>query len=201
MEIRKSFVVKAKPETVWMYFTDPSWIAACLPGAEITGRVDERTYTGGITVKVGPVSSTYRGKMTFERLDVGARTAEIVASGLDVRGKGGADMRIMSRLTEHAPGETEVTVVSDVRVTGMLAQMGRGMIQEVSDHLFREFTAAMSASLRLADPTHRSSEPTTAPAPAAEPMQVVPLGKLARHPVVWAVIVAGAVLVWWLVRG
>jgi uncharacterized protein len=194
MEIRKTFVVKAKPDTVWMYFTDPSWIAACLPGADITGRVDERTFNGGITVKVGPVTTTYRGKMTFQRLDKGTHTAEIVASGQDIRGKGGADLRITSKLTEHVPGETEVTVVSEVTVSGILAQMGRGMIQEVSDHLFREFTAAMAASLKVADPTHR----TAAAAPASEPIQAIPFGKLVRHPGVWGTLLVVAAVVWWL---
>ena len=67
-------------------------------------------------MKVGPVSSSYRGKVTFERLDPAARTAEIVASGQDVRGKGGADLRLTSSLKALPEGATEVTAVSLVNV-------------------------------------------------------------------------------------
>ena len=76
--------------------------------------------------------------------------AEIAAAGQDVRGKGGADMRMTSRIIERGPSETEVTVTSTVNVTGILAQFGRGMIQDLSDQMFRQFTDAMRAALESA---------------------------------------------------
>ena len=85
--------------------------------------------------------------MRFERLDPVARTAEIVASGQDVRGKGGADMRMTSSLVERAPGETEVTITSQVNVMGILAQFGRGMIEDLSDQMFGKFVTAARAEL------------------------------------------------------
>src|SRR4029079_15717523 len=127
MQIEKSFVVKAPASAVWDFLTDPYKVARCLPGAAITEKVDDQSYAGTITVKVGPVTANYRGKMRFDRLDEAAGEADIVASGQETRGKGGADMRMKSRVVERAPGETEVTVVSDVNVVGMLAQFGRGM--------------------------------------------------------------------------
>jgi len=56
-------------------------------------------------------------------------------------------MRMKSRVVERGPAETEVTVTSDVNVVGVLAQFGRGMIQDVSDQLFRKFTEAMRRQL------------------------------------------------------
>jgi carbon monoxide dehydrogenase subunit G len=197
MEIRKSFVVPARPDTVWTFFTDPAWIAACLPGAELTGRVDDRTYTGQITVKVGPVVSSYRGKVVFERLDPKSHKAEITATGQDVRGKGGANMKISSTLTERTPGETEVSIVSEVSVTGFLAQMGRGMIQEVSDHMFQEFTSAMSASFKIADPTHQEAVRPT----ASEPIQVFSVAALASHPLTWVALLGLGFAAWWFIFG
>ena len=151
MEISKSFVVKASAEAAWNFLTDPARVARCLPGAAITSQVDERTHAGTITVKVGPVAATYKGTMRFERLDAATRTAEIVAAGQDVRGKGGADMRMTSRLVERAPGETEVLITSQVNVMGILAQFGRGMIQDVSDQMFGTFVSAMRAELEKPD--------------------------------------------------
>ena len=148
--IEKYFVVKAAPREVWAFLTDPSRVAGCLPGAAITGQVDERTHTGTITIKVGPVSARYKGTVRFERLDREEGVAEIVATGQDMRGKGGADMRMTSRVVERGPAETEVTVASTVNVTGILAQFGRGLIQDLSDQMFGQFTAAMRAALESA---------------------------------------------------
>ena len=148
--IEKQFVVNAARGDVWAFLTDPSRVAGCLPGAAITGQVDERTHAGTIAVKVGPVSARYKGTVRFERLDREAGVAEIVATGQDVRGKGGADMRMTSRVVARGPAETEVTVSSTVNITGILAQFGRGIVQDVSDQLFGQFTEAMRAALESA---------------------------------------------------
>ncbi len=175
MEITKSFVVKAPADAVWGFLTDPYKVASCLPGTAITGKVDEQTYTGTNTIKVGPVTASYRGKMRFERLDPVAREADISASGQETRGKGGADMRMKSRIVERGPAETEVTVVSDVNVMGVLAQFGRGMIQDVSDQLFQKFTDAMRRELETPAAAPEAAAENPGPAAAAsEPAAVSP---------------------------
>jgi hypothetical protein len=147
MRFENAFVVKAPTDRVWAYLVDPYRVATALPGAAITDKNDDGSYGGAITVKVGPVSAKYKGTVRFEKLDATAHTAEIAAKGQDVSGRGGADMRMESRLVEKGPAETEVTVVSDVNVTGILAQMGRGMIQDVSNQMLKKFTEAMRAEL------------------------------------------------------
>ena len=180
IRIEKSFVVKAPAAAVWEFLTDPARVAGCLPGAAITGQVDEKTYGGTMTVKVGPVTASYRGKLRFERLDAAAREAEIAASGQETRGKGGADMRMTSRVVERSPGETEVTVVSDVSVVGVLAQFGGRMIQDVSDQLFQKFTECMRRQLEAPAP---AAPPAAAAGVApAEPAAAVPLPPAASEP-------------------
>ena len=145
--VEKQFVINAARSDVWAFLTDPSRVAGCLPGAAITGQVDERTHSGTIAIKVGPVSARYKGTVCFERLDEEEGVAEIAAAGQDMRGKGGADLRMTSRVAARGPSETEVTVISTVNVTGILAQFGRGMIQDLSDQMFRQFTDAMRAAV------------------------------------------------------
>ena len=159
LEIAKTFVVNAAPDAVWSFLTDLPRVARCLPGAAIGEKIDEKTSTGTMTIKVGPVSSTYRGKVVFERLDPAGRTAELSASGQDVRGKGGADMRLTSSLKPLPGGQTEVTAVSTVNVTGILAQMGRGMIQDVSDEMFQIFSERMRAELESGAAAQAASAP------------------------------------------
>jgi carbon monoxide dehydrogenase subunit G len=165
LQIEKRFTVRAPRSAVWEFLTNPYKVASCLPGAAITEKLDDATYGGTITVKLGPVTASYRGKMRFARLDMEAGEAEIAASGQETRGKGGADMRMKSRVVALGPGETEVTVVSDVNVMGVLAQFGRGMIQDVSDLLFQKFTEAMRSQLE--GPAAAAVAGTSATAPAA----------------------------------
>jgi hypothetical protein len=164
LRFEHAFIVQAPADAVWSYLTDPYRVAPALPGAAITEKVDDQTYKGTITMKVGPVSARYRGTVRFEKLDAATRTADIVASGQDVSGRGGADMKMQSRLTERAPGETEVNVVSEVSVTGILAQFGRGLMQDVSNQMLERFTEAMRQDLTHAG-THAGAG-VESPAPA-----------------------------------
>jgi uncharacterized protein len=222
MEISKTFVVNASAEAVWGLLTDPQRVARCLPGAAITNQVDEQTHAGTITVKVGPVAATYKGTMRFERLDAATRTAEIVAAGQDVRGKGGADMRMTSRLVEREAGGTEVAISSQVNVMGILAQFGRGMIQDVSDQMFDKFVAAVRAELETPGVTPSSSSPQVSgnqimpvasgvvrlgEATGTEPIEVLSFGsavvgraagRAALRPIVWVGAVVILVAIYWL---
>lgn len=203
MEFKQSFVVKAPPDAVWAFLTDPRRAAGALPGAAFTEQIDEKTFAGTITVKVGPVTTSYRGKARYERLDPATRTAEMTGSGQDVKGRGGADMKMTSQLVERAPGETEVNVTTAVNVTGLLAQLGRGMIQDVSDQLFEKFTAAVRAELE------QSSAPPSSAPPANEPIQALSFGaelagrsarRWARNPVLWVGLAVVVLILWLLFR-
>ncbi|HKD12398.1 MAG TPA: SRPBCC family protein [Thermoanaerobaculia bacterium] len=205
LEISKTFTIDAPKKAVWEFLTDPYRVARCLPGAAITEKVDDRNYTGTITVKVGPVSASYKGKVRFEKLDAAAGAAEIVASGQDVKGKGGADMRMQSRLTEISPTRTEVAATSQVNITGILAQMGGRMIQDVSDQMLQQFTQAMQAELASGSPA-AGGPPTAAPA-AVAPVDAVALGagvarraagRLLRRPAFWIALALAALAAYWL---
>lgn len=172
--IQQTVVLSAPPDRVWAFLTDPVQVAACIPGAAITSRIDDRTYEGTMTVKVGPVTATYKGRAQFERLDPEHFEAEIVGRGQDVRGKGGAELRMKSRLVPRDGGATEVVVASDVNISGILAQMGRGLIESVSTQIFQQFTGAMRH--RLETPPGSSQEDAAPPAPEATSLDVLSLG-------------------------
>ena len=212
-QIDKTFVVRAPPEAVWRFLTDPERVARCLPGAAITGRVDDGSYAGTLAVKVGPVTASYKGKLSFARLDERERSAELVASGQDTGGKGGASMRLRSHLEARGSGETQVVTSSELNVTGILAQMGRGMVQDVGDQIFAKFTSAMRVELEgaagAAPPGRAAGGDGAARAPAA-PVDVLSLGAGAaaraasrnlRRPAVWIALAVAAVAVWLLFRG
>jgi len=142
LRFEQTVFVGAPVEKVWALLIDPVQVAACVPGAAIEEKVDDRTWRGSIKVKVGPVTTKYRGTMRFERLDADRREVELVGRGQDVKGRGGAEMRMRSRLQPSGAG-TEVWIATEVSITGLLAQLGRGMVEGVSVQIFRQFAAAV----------------------------------------------------------
>lgn len=160
IRIEQKFTLDAHPADVWTFLTDPFQVAGCLPGAEVTERLSDGSYAGTFSVKVGPLTVTYKGKIRFERLDAERMEAELVGQGLDVKGKGAAELRMTSRVLPLEGGGSEVLVASDVSLRGLLAQMGRGMIDSVSARIFQEFTSVIRQKL--------AAGPRGAPGAAAE---------------------------------
>lgn len=146
--IEKTFQVQEPVETVWAFLSDPLKVASCVPGAQITEQIDDKTYKGAIRVKVGPSVTDYKGEVQILRLDAQNHEIEILGKAQDVRGRGSASMKMTGKLNLLATGGTEVTSVSEVNVVGILAQMGSRVIKEVSNIMFEEFTKNFQARLK-----------------------------------------------------
>jgi uncharacterized protein len=175
IKIEKTFQVKEPLESVWAFISDPRKVANCLPGAQITETVDDRTFKGVIKVQVGPSVTDYKGQVHIERLDNEKREIELVGKGQDVRGKGSASMKMTGKVRSLPDGNTEVASVAEVNVVGLLAQMGGRMIQEVSNQMFAQFTANFTA--RLQQERTPSGDPAAAQGGAEDvkPIQALPV--------------------------
>ena len=148
LKIEKTFDVPEPVEKVWAILSDPRKVATCVPGAQITERVDEKTYKGAIKVKVGPSVTDYKGEVQIVRLDAQNHEIEILGKGQDVRGRGSASMKMTGKLRALDNGGTEVTSESEINVIGILAQMGSRVITEVSNIMFGEFVKNFQARLQ-----------------------------------------------------
>jgi uncharacterized protein len=164
LRIEKTFQIKEPLDKVWSFLSDPRKVAVCVPGAQITEQVDEKTYKGAISVKVGPSVTDYKGEVTIVRLDPQNHEIEILGKGQDVRGRGSASMKMTGRLRALADGGTEVTSISELNVVGILAQMGSRVITEVSNIMFAEFTRNFQTHLEgLANASEAAAEATAKP--------------------------------------
>jgi carbon monoxide dehydrogenase subunit G len=150
VKIEKTFQVNEPIEKVWAFLSDPRKVGTCVPGAQITEQVDERTYKGAIKVKVGPSVTDYKGEVQIVRLDEQAHEIEILGKGQDVKGKGSASMKMTGKLRAVDDG-TEVVSVSELNVIGILAQMGGRVINEVSNIMFEQFTKNFRQQLQNAE--------------------------------------------------
>ena len=128
-------------------------VAPCMPGAEYLGLNDDGvTHKTRISVKLGPVALVFAGTAKFEELDAAQKRAKVKAQGSDTKGRGGANAVITFTLAPTDAG-TRVDVVTDVALSGSVAQYGRGagIIQGVSTQFVNQFAANLR-SLILCDP-------------------------------------------------
>lgn len=166
MKIENSFTIDAPVEEAWALLTNIPEIAPCLPGAKLSGEEDG-VYSGAVKIKVGPVTAEYRGTAAFvERDDVNHR-AVIDGKGRDSRGAGNAQALITAEM--RSVGEqTEVDISTDLKITGKVAQFGRGVMQDVSEKLLGQFAECLAAKLEgpatLEKIAEASAETSTAPA-------------------------------------
>jgi carbon monoxide dehydrogenase subunit G len=175
IRIEKTFQVSEPVESVWKFLSDPRKVANCLPGAQITEAMDERTFKGVIKVQVGPSVTDYKGQVQIERLDDEKHEIELLGKGQDIRGKGSASMKMTGKVQSLPDGSTEVMSVAEVNVVGLLAQMGGRMIQEVSNQMFAAFSSNFATRLR--QEKDASSDPAEAPIATEEvkPIQALPV--------------------------
>ncbi|MEU8215542.1 SRPBCC domain-containing protein [Micromonospora taraxaci] len=165
MKISNEFAVAVPIEQAWSVLTDLEGLAPCLPGAQLTG-VDGDVYRGRVRVKVGPVISEFAGTARFVEKDDAAYRGVIDAKGRDARSTGNASALVTAQLRPDGD-RTLVSVDTDLKISGKLAQFGSGMIKEVSGKLLAQFVANLEAKLA-------AEQTFGAPAPRADPEPVAP---------------------------
>ena len=180
IELQETFQVRAPIDAVWGFVMDAQQVASCMPGAALDEVVDARTFLGSIRVKLGAITTSYKGRVQFVEVDEAAHVVQMQAEGREAGG-GTAKGLMSSRLESLPDGQTQVVAEATVEVTGRIAQMGRGMIQGVSHQLFQQFVACAKA--RLEAPAEEGAP--AAVTQANQPIRIVPL--VLR--VIWSAIV------------
>ena len=131
VELSKTFSIRAPINDVWDFMTDIKKVSTCIPGAQYNELLVDNEHSVMLTVKVGPIKSSYRSEVAIKSLDKSNYTMEIQGRGIDTKGKGGANMEMEGKLIDNGDGTTRVTGNSMVTIQGMLAQFGTRMIEDV----------------------------------------------------------------------
>ena len=198
-KIAERFEVQAPVERVWKYMTDPGSVVQCLPGAELLETQDERNFVGQIKVKVGPLSMSYKGKGSFTEINEETHTVRMVGEAREVGGSGSTKVTMVSTVTAIDGGGSAVSVDADITLVGRIVQFGRGMIEEVSRQMFRQFATCVKGRLEVPDepptatvsaadlpstPTDSTTQSASPPTPEAKPISATSVGLRA----LWAII-------------
>ena len=145
MELKNEFRVGVPIEQAWRALTDVEYIAPCMPGAQLT-EIDGEEFKGQVKVKVGPITAQYKGAAKFKEKDESQYRLVLDATGRDTRGAGNAAAEVTAEMTSDGDG-TKIVIVTDLKVTGKVAQFGRGVMADVSEKLISQFVESLEQKL------------------------------------------------------
>jgi uncharacterized protein len=147
MLIANSFTVDAGPDEVYQLMLDIERVAPCIPGAELVGRRDDGTYDAKVGIKMGPLTLSYKGSVAITEQDDDARRAIMHAKAAEQRGQGQAQAKMTMHVEPTDAGGSDVTVESDILVTGRVAQMGRGIMEDVARRMMGDMARCIEAKI------------------------------------------------------
>lgn len=198
MKLTNSFEVPMPVEEAWPLLMDIERIVPCVPGAELVETIEDDTFKGKVSVRLGPVTLAFDGIARFTEIDDVAYQARMEAQGTDRQGRGGAQVNVDFRLEslDDDSRHTQVLIDTDLNLSGSIAQYGRasGMIADVAAQIIDQFASCLHRQIAA---SHAASENaresgTLAGTPLREPASPKPVSILALvFRAVWNMIKTG----------
>jgi uncharacterized protein len=146
VKLENSFDVPASPEAAWDLLMDVPRVIPCMPGAELIETIDESHWKARMKVKLGPISLSFLTDVTRQEVDESGRRVVLAAKAREERGRGAANATIESSLVSEGD-RTRVATATDLALTGMAAQFGRGLIQDITVQLLDSFAYCLEQQL------------------------------------------------------
>lgn len=174
MRFDNSFEVAGTPQEVVALFEDLPLMAGFLPGASVGERNADGSYPAALVVSFGPKRIAFKGNLTNE-VDRANLAGKVTGhASADMRG---AKMSVTMdyRLAPAAAG-TQVSLVSEAEMTGMLAEFARTGGVVLTQALLAEFAQRLSAHVRaLQQPAAVAGDSAPVAAPAPAPLSIFTL--------------------------
>jgi len=156
-KLLNEFTVHRPIDETWAVLTDLERIAPCMPGAQLQ-EIEGDTYRGVVKVKLGAISTAFKGEAHFVERDDANHKAVLHGEGRDTTGKGNADAMITATLNSIGDHSTTCVVETDLRITGKVAQFGRGIMGDVSKKLMAQFATNLNTMLDASGDTPTTGE-------------------------------------------
>ncbi len=201
MELQNTFIVPADIDTAWRTLLDVESITPCLPGATLQSFTGD-DFTASVKVKLGPVTQVFNGSGTFLSKDPATHTAVIKASGQEIKGGGNASATITASLVAESPTVTRANIVTDLTISGKIAQFGKGVITDVSKRLIDQFAENLKGVIG-AQAAPLAGSPVPEAPKAADSIDLLgtagaPVLKRAIPVVIGVIVIVG--IIWWIAR-
>jgi uncharacterized protein len=175
VKLVSEFEVNAPIADVWSSLTDVERIAPCFPGAQLQ-EAEGNEYRGVVKVKLGPIVVEFKGAAKITEQDDDAHRAVIEGAGTGRQGQASAVVVVKA---DPLGRRTKVNVVTDVSLSGRIAQFGRsGIMAEVSEKIVAQFAENLSLLLDAGGSRHEKLDVVTAEATGAASAPVAGVRKI-----------------------
>jgi hypothetical protein len=187
-KLLNEFTVNRPIAETWTVLTDVERIAPCMPGAALE-EIEGDIFRGVVKVKLGAISTAFKGQANFVERDDNAHRAVLKGEGRDTTGKGNASALITAQLESIDAATTKCVVETDLHITGKVAQFGRGIMGDVSKKLMNQFASNLNtmldqqpaAAASTADAQSDAAADDEAGSPAASPAASPPADRAATN--------------------
>ncbi len=170
----------SSPAIAWQFLQDVEAVAACMPGAKLTEKVDETHHKGTVTVRLGPATMSFRGEVEVQDVDSTTQSLRLLGKGTDSTGNSGVSMNLLARIEAVDGGLSQLVGSSEVSVSGKAAAFGGRMMDAVADKILLQFADNFAAEVAaLQEPGAGPSDTgdgTATPAASAGELNALALG-------------------------
>ncbi len=179
VQLDKTFPMPSSPAIAWEFLQDVEAVAGCMPGANLTERVDENRHKGTVKVRIGPATMSFRGEVEVQDIDPATQSLRLIGKGTDSTGNSGVSMNLLARIDAVDGGLSELVGSSEVSMSGKAAAFGGRMMNSVADKILLQFAdnfAAEVAALQARGSGPAAAGDTAAPASRAGELNALALG-------------------------
>ena len=167
VDLEKKFPVEAPAGSSWQVLSDIETVASCMPGAEVTGKVDDSNYTGKVKSKIGPATMAFDGTIEILGIDEVNRELRMTSKGQDSKGTSSAQMDLVASVIETDGGNSALHGEAKVIVNGKVANLGGRMMTQVADQILTQFGDNFAARAKTISEGAATGETPAAPEPEA----------------------------------
>jgi carbon monoxide dehydrogenase subunit G len=138
VRIEQQLTIAAPVERIWDFLMDIPAMSQCVPGVENVEQVGENAFTARVKQKIGPVAVTFDCQITILSVDKASYSSSAQVIGRDVKVLSGMKAVMSMNLAPRDDGVL-FTVITDVDISGKIAQYGHGIVRQRANALLEAF--------------------------------------------------------------
>lgn len=138
--LEKKYAIDAPVENSWAFLQDIKAVAECMPGAEITEKIDSTHYKGIVKVKLGPIKMAFNGDFNIANINDKDKELHLLGKGMDNKGTSSVKMDLVAQVCANNDNQSALIARAEVTVTGKLASFGGRMLTQVSEQILKQFS-------------------------------------------------------------
>lgn len=145
MKLVGEYTFNGPREEVWKIMRDPDVLVTALPGTKSMKQVSEKEYDGEVNIRIGPISGSFRGKLTVSN-EIPPESITLTVEGKGKVGflKGAGDVELIDR----GDGTTLMRYNGEVQVGGKVASVGQRLFDTVSKSMIKQGLDKLNETLQ-----------------------------------------------------